>query len=225
MEAAIRAREQAEREEEERRKRSEELKAMERSLVGSSQSLLEETHQQSQTLHETNLARFNEERRIERLPFVYREATRAEDKDAYAQYLWSQPHMLLPIYIVEGPEHWVVNAQACMILMCPHDLDLQNFPDIERRPATDLQKTRFASVFHGTFGSFGRPRPLDFDPMEEYQRQEAEKDKFIALDNIFLIKSDDLHTILNSNERYRFIVDKWMKGGKLPGNALAVSFD
>ncbi|KAJ6258397.1 hypothetical protein Dda_6437 [Drechslerella dactyloides] len=218
IEAAIRAK----LEEEERRKRLEALRAVEKTLTETSLSQRDAAHRQSLTLHAENYARFDELRRIERLPYVYRCATLAEDKEAFARSIWDDFRGLMPLYVLESSESWVSNAQACLILGFPHDLALQKYCGIERRPVTAAVKESLKNNMHPVFASFGLPRPLDFDVEAEWERQEIERSKFLALDTVFLLKVSDLYAILHSDDRYRFILDKHTRGGKLPTAILAV---
>ncbi|KAK6331129.1 Set3 complex subunit [Orbilia brochopaga] len=222
-EAFLRAQELAEKREEERRRRLEVLRASERRLIGASLSLLDSTYHQSLALHTDNQARFDELRRIERLPHIYRLAAMADDKEAFAQTIWQNFCALMPLCIVEGSSNLVSNAQACVILGCPHDLDMQTFPNLEKRPATAAEKVSLKNNLHPVFASFGLPRPLEFDAMTEWERQEVEREKFLALDNIFLFKVSELYKILHSDERYRFIVDKHLHRGALPTVPLCVA--
>ncbi|EPS44286.1 hypothetical protein H072_1729 [Dactylellina haptotyla CBS 200.50] len=234
----------AQKEEERRKQLMEAMRRLEAKLVESAAVTLSQSHEQCVSLHAMTKERFDDQQRISRLPMIYRDALTASCKEDFAARIWEDFSMFLPLYCVEHgdqQETWVSNAQASLILGCPHDLDLttckvpasRSFEhtltnadsNFERRQATNMERQALKQNFHALHSFYKAPRDFDFNVEEESERQEAEQNKFLALPNVFWIKVSDLNKILHSDARYCDIVNKYMRNGQIPHALLWVDED
>ncbi|KAK6333608.1 Set3 complex subunit [Orbilia blumenaviensis] len=205
--------------EEERRKQLEAMRLLEAKLYRTSSQLQSHSHDQAQAQLTGDKARFDEMQRINSLPLIYRDALMSKNKEEFAQGLWQDYRKILPLYCVEygeTKERWVSNAQACVLLGVPHDLDLTMYPNLERRPVTLMEQQALKQNFHALYTSYNSPQAIDFDVRLEVERQETEQNKFLALTNVFWLKASDLCKIFLSNDRYRHITDKYLRNSQLP---------
>ncbi|KAK6356945.1 Set3 complex subunit [Orbilia javanica] len=204
--------------EEERRKQLESMRQLATKLYETSSQVQLHAHDQAQSQLASDKARFDEMQRINSLPLIYRDALMAKNKEEFAQSLCDY-QKLLPLYCVEygePKERWVSNAQACVLLGIPHDLDMTTYPNLQRRSVTEMEQQALKQNFHVLYSSYNSPDTLNFDVRLEMERQETEQNKFLALTNVFWFKVSDLSKVFLSSDRYRGITDKFMRNGQLP---------
>ncbi|KAK6534194.1 Set3 complex subunit [Arthrobotrys megalospora] len=205
--------------EEEKRRQMESMRQLGAKLYETSALVQLYSHDQAQSRLAGDKARFDEMQRINSLPLIYRDALVAKNKEEFAQGLWQDYRKILPLYCVESgeqKERWVSNAQACVLLGIPHDLDMTMYPNLERRSVTATEQQALKQNFHVLYTSYNSPQTLNFDVRLEMERQEAEQRKFLALTNVFWLKASDLCKIFLSSDRYRHITDKFMRNSQLP---------
>lgn len=205
--------------EEEKRKQLESMRQLGAKLYETSSQVQLHSHDQAQSQLAGDKARFDEMQRINRLPLIYRDALMAKNKEEFAQGLWNDYRRILPLYCVEygePKERWVSNAQACVLLGIPHDLDMTIYPNLERRPVTAMEQQALKQNFHVLYSSYNSPQTLNFDVRLEMERQATEQNKFLALTDVFWLKASDLCKIFLTNDRYCHITDKFMRNGQLP---------
>ncbi|KAF3176876.1 Set3 complex subunit with deacetylase activity, meiotic-specific repressor of sporulation proteins [Orbilia oligospora] len=205
--------------EEERRKQLESMRQLGVKLYKTSSYVQLQSHDQAQSQLAGDKARFDEMQRINSLPLIYRDALMAKNKEEFAHGLWQDYRRILPLYCVEygePKERWVSNAQACVLLGIPHDLEMTIYPNLERRPVNATEQQALKQNFHVLYSSYNSPQTLNFDVRLEMERQETEQNKFLALTNVFWLKASDLCKIFLSNDRYRHIADKFIRNSQLP---------